>query len=89
MSEFLTAYLDLAGPAVLAGLAVGAASYLLFGGRDVRTMIMAAGTSVIAGVASAVLQAALGPTHGVYMPMVAAVAAGATAGYVMRPVREG
>jgi hypothetical protein len=55
----------------------------------VRTMIMAAGTGVIAGVVSAVLQAALGPTHGGYMPMVAAVAAGATAGYVMRPVREG
>jgi hypothetical protein len=89
MSEFLTAYLDLAGPAVLAGLAVGAASYLLFGGRDMRTMIMAAGTGVIAGVVSAVLQAALGPTAGGYMPVVAAVAAGATAGYVMRPARDG
>jgi hypothetical protein len=89
MSEFLTAYLDLAGPAVLAGLAVGSASYLMFGGRDMRTMIAAAGTGVIAGVVSAVLQAALGPTHGGYMPVVAAVAAGATAGYVMRPTREG
>jgi len=42
MSEFLTAYLDLAGPAA-----------------------------------------------GGYMPVVAAVAAGATAGYVMRPARVG
>jgi hypothetical protein len=89
MSEFFTAYLELAGPAVLAGLAVGAGSYLLFGGRDMRVMIMAAGTGVIAGVVSAVLQAALGPTMGGYMPVVAAVAAGATAGYVMRPAREG
>jgi hypothetical protein len=89
MSEFISAYLDLAGPAVLAGLAVGAASYLLFGGRDMRILIMAAGTGVIAGVVSAVLQAALGPTHGGYMPVVAAVAAGAAAGYVMRPARVG
>jgi hypothetical protein len=89
MSEFFSAYLDLAGPAVLAGLAVGAASYLLFGGRDMRMLIMAAGTGVIAGVVSAVLQAALGPTAGGYMPMVAAVAAGAAAGYVMRPARVG
>jgi hypothetical protein len=84
MSEFLSAYLDLAGPAVLAGLALGAATYLLFGGRDMRIMILAAGTGVIAGVVSAVLQAALGPTHGGYMPVIAAVAAGAVAGYVMR-----
>ncbi len=85
MSEFLSAYLDLAGPAVLAGLAVGAVSYLLFGGRDMRILITAGGTGVVAGVVSAVLQAALGPTHGGYMPTVAAVAAGAVAGYVMRP----
>jgi len=67
-------------PAVLAGLAVGAATYLLFGGRDMRIMIKAGSTGVAAGVASAVLQAALGPTHGGYMPVVAAVAAGAVAG---------
>ena len=85
MSEFIATYLDLAGPAVLAGLAVGSLSYLLFGGRDMRTMIMAAGTGVIAGVVSAILQTALGVTNGGYMPTVAAVAAGATAGFVMRP----
>jgi len=84
MSEFLSTFLDLAGLAVFAGLAVGAATYLLFGGRDTRIMIRAGGTGVAAGVASAVLQAALGPTHGGYMPVVAAVAAGAVAGYVMR-----
>lgn len=89
MSEFFTVYLELAGPAVLAGLAVGAGSYWLFGGRDRRVMMKAAGTGVIAGVVSAVLQAALGPTPGGYMPVVAAVAAGATAGYVMRPTRAG
>ena len=85
MSEFISTYLDLAGTAVLAGLAVGSLSYLLFGGRDMRTMIMAAGTGVVAGVVSAILQAALGVTGGGYMPTVAAVAAGATAGFVMRP----
>jgi hypothetical protein len=85
MPEFISTYLDLAGPAVLAGLAIGSLSYLLFGGRDMRTMIMAAGTGVVAGVVSAILQAALGVTGGGYMPTVAAVAAGATAGFVMRP----
>ena len=77
--------IHIAGPAVLAGLAIGSLSYLLFGGRDMRTMIMAAGTGVVAGVVSAILQAALGVTGGGYMPTVAAVAAGATAGFVMRP----
>ena len=85
MSDFISTYLDLAGPAVLAGLAVGSLSSLLFGGLDMRTMIMAAGTGVVAGVVSAILQAALGVTGGGYMPTVAAVAAGATAGFIMRP----
>ena len=89
MWEFFSTYLDLAGPAVAAGLAVGALSYLLFGGRDMGTLILAGGTGVIAGMVSAVLQAALGPTLGGYMPVVAAVAAGAAAGYVMRPPRAG
>ncbi len=85
MSEFITAYLALAGPAVLAGLAAGALSNLLFGGRDRNVMMRAGGTGVVAGVVSAILQAALGVTAGGYMPTVAAVAAGLAAGYVMRP----
>ena len=89
MPEFLTAYLHLSGPAVLAGLAAGAGGYLLFGGRDRPTLMMAAGTGVIAGMVSAVLQAALGPTGGGYIPVIAALAAGAAAGFVMRPKRAG
>lgn len=89
MWEFINTYLDLSGPAVLAGLAAGAGSYLLFGGRDRATMMTAAGTGVIAGMVSALLQTALGPTAGGYMPVVAALAAGAAAGFVMRPARLG
>ena len=89
MLEFLTVYLDISGPAVLAGLAAGAGSYLLFGGRDKPALMMAAGTGVVAGIVSAVLQTALGPTGGGYMPVIAALAAGAAAGFVMRPARAG
>jgi hypothetical protein len=89
MPEFITAYLSLSGPAVLAGLAAGAGSYLLFGGREKPTLKMAAGTGVIAGMVSAMLQVAFGPTEGGYMPVVAALAAGATAGFIMRPKRAG
>lgn len=87
MSEFLTAYLGLAGPAVLAGLAAGAGSFLLFGGRDKAAMMMAAGTGVIAGMVSAIMQVSFGPTEGGYMPVIAALAAGTTAGFIMRPRR--
>ena len=89
MPEFITAYLSLSGSAVLAGLAAGAGSYLLFGGSEKPTMMKAAGTGVIAGMVSAMLQVAFGPTEGGYMPVVAALAAGATAGFIMRPKRAG
>ena len=87
MSNFFSLYLALSGPAVLAGLAAGAGSYLVFGGRDTKTMMRASGTGVIAGMVSAMFQAAFGQSGPEYMPVVAALAAGLTAGYVMRPAR--
>jgi hypothetical protein len=87
MSEFVSLYLALSGPAVLAGLGAGAASYLLFGGREMQTMLRAGGTGVIAGMVCAVIQTVFGQTGAGYMPVVAALAAGATAGYIMRPAR--
>jgi len=87
MSEFFNTYIDLGGPAVLAGVVVGSLVYLLFGGRDLRVMFTAGGIGVLAGMVSAAIQAGFGVT-GAHMPMVAAVAAGAAGGYMLSPARR-
>lgn len=84
MIEAFTSYIDLAGPAVLAGLGAGATTNVIFGGRDPGRMIMAGGAGVITGMLSAILQVATG-AFDAYFPLAAAVGAGSAAGFMMRP----
>ncbi|MGQ0672716.1 MAG: hypothetical protein ACT4N2_07555 [Hyphomicrobium sp.] len=82
MSEFINAYIELAGPAVLLGLAAGAITYLLFGGRDMRTLFTAGGVGVVAGMLVSIVLAAMGTTVS-NLPMIAAALFGIAGGYRM------
>lgn len=87
MSGFVSNYLALAGPAVMAALFTTAIAYVLLGGRDFAVpsgmLWRVAGTGVVAAVLVSVVLALFGESSS-RVPIIVGVVVGLLAAFVMR-----
>ena len=87
MPTFVSNYMSLAGPSVMAALFTGAIAYVLLGGRDFAVpsgrLWQVAGTGVVAAVVASVVLALLGVTSS-NIPLVVGVVVGVLAASFMR-----